>query len=311
MIVALAGGVGAARLLRGLVAAVDPSNVVAIVNTGDDVVLHGLHVSPDLDTITYTLAGVVNDDTGWGLLGETWAAMDTLARYGTGLTWFRLGDRDLATHLYRTHRLDEGTPLSTVTAEIVAAWNLRLRLLPMTDDRVETRVDVVGEGEIGFQEYFVARRHAVPVRGVRYAGADEARPAPGVLAALEAAETILICPSNPILSIAPVLAVPGVRAAVENRRQNTVAVSPIVAGAAIRGPADRLLVELGHESSVVGVARLYAPLASTLVVDEADARLADAVEAEGMRCVVAPTVMHGATEAEALARVCLQAVAAT
>jgi LPPG:FO 2-phospho-L-lactate transferase len=311
VIVALAGGVGAARMLRGLVAAVDPASVVAVVNTGDDVVLHGLHVSPDLDTVTYTLAGAINRETGWGLVGETWAAMDALERYGPGLTWFRLGDRDLATHLYRTHRLHEGVPLSTVTAEIVAAWNLRLRLLPMTDDRVETRIDVVDEGEIGFQEYFVGRRHAVPVRGVRYAGADEARPAPGVLAALEAAQTVLICPSNPILSIAPLLAVPGVRAAVEKRREDTVAVSPIVAGAAIKGPADRLLVELGHESSVVGVARLYAPLACALVVDEADADLAPAVEAEGMRCVVAPTVMHGPAEAEALARVCLQAIAST
>ena len=308
MIVALAGGVGAARMLRGLVAAVDPAGIVAIVNTGDDVVLHGLNVSPDLDTVTYTLAGAINGETGWGLVGETWAAMEALERYGTGLTWFRLGDRDLATHLYRTHRLHEGAPLSTVTAEIVAAWNLRLRLLPMTDDRVETRIDVVGEGEIGFQEYFVGRRHAVPVRGVRYAGADRARPAPGVLAALEGADTVLICPSNPILSIAPLLAVPRVRAAVEKRREDAVAVSPIVAGAAIKGPADRLLVELGHESSVVGVARLYAPLASVLVVDESDAGLAAAVEAEGMRCVVAPTVMHGPAEAEALARVCLEAV---
>lgn len=295
-------------MLRGLVAAVDPTDVVAIVNTGDDVVLHGLNVSPDLDTVTYTLAGAINGETGWGLVGETWAAMDALERYGTGLTWFRLGDRDLATHLYRTHRLHEGAPLSTVTAEIVAAWNLRLRLLPMTDDRVETRIDVVDEGEIGFQEYFVGRRHAVPVRGVRYAGADAARPAPGVLEALEAADTVLICPSNPILSIAPLLAVPGVRAAVEKRRQDAVAVSPIVAGAAIKGPAGRLLVELGHESSVVGVARLYAPLASALVVDESDAGLAAAVEAEGMRCVVAPTVMHGPAEAEALARICLEAV---
>jgi LPPG:FO 2-phospho-L-lactate transferase len=311
VIVALAGGVGAARMLRGVVGVVDPARVVAVVNTGDDVILHGLHVSPDLDTVTYTLSGAINDETGWGLVGETWATMDALDRYGTGLTWFRLGDRDLATHLYRTHRLDEGAPLSTVTAEIAAAWNLHLRLLPMTDDRVETRIDVVDEGEIGFQEYFVGRRHAVPVRAVRYVGADEARPAPGVLAALEVAETILICPSNPILSIAPVLAVPGVRAAVEKRRQETVAVSPIVAGAAIKGPADRLLVELGHESSVVGVARLYASLAATLVVDEADAGLAAAVEAEGMRCVVAPTVMHGAAEAEALARVCLQTAAAT
>jgi LPPG:FO 2-phospho-L-lactate transferase len=295
-------------MLRGLVAVVDPASVVAIVNTGDDVVLHGLHISPDLDTVTYTLAGAINDETGWGLAGESWAVMDALARYGTDHTWFRLGDRDLATHLYRTRRLHEGAPLSTVTAEIAAAWTLDLRLLPMTDDRVETRVDVAGEGEIGFQEYFVARRHSVPVRAVRYAGADESRPAPGAIEAIDAAATIVICPSNPILSIAPILAVPGVRIAMEKRRADTVAVSPIVAGAALKGPADRLLVELGHESSVVGVARLYAPLAGTLVVDDADAGLAAAVEAEGMRCVVAPAVMHGPTEAAALARVALEAI---
>jgi LPPG:FO 2-phospho-L-lactate transferase len=308
MIVALAGGVGAARLLRGLVTVVDPASVVAVVNTGDDVVLHGLHVSPDLDTVTYTLAAAVNDETGWGLAGESWTVMDALERYGGDNTWFRLGDRDLATHLYRTRRLREGVPLSAVTAEIAAAWNLDLRLLPMTDDRVETRVDVEGEGEIGFQDYFVRRRHAVTARGVHYRGAEDARPAPGVLEAVGAASNVLVCPSNPILSIAPLLAVPGVRAAVEQRRADCVAVSPIVAGAALKGPADRLLTELGHESSVVGVARLYAPLAGTLVVDEADAALAPAVEAEGMRCVVTPTVMHGVPEAAALARTCIERI---
>jgi LPPG:FO 2-phospho-L-lactate transferase len=308
VIVALAGGVGAARMLRGLIAVSDASDVVAIVNTGDDVVLHGLHVSPDLDTVTYTLAGAINDETGWGLGGETWAVMDALTRYSKALTWFRLGDRDLATHLYRTQRLGDGASLSAVTSEIAAAWNLKLRLLPMTDDRVETRVDVVGEGEIGFQEYFVGHRHSVPVRAVRYAGADGARPASGVLDSLGEADRVLICPSNPILSIAPILAVPGVRTAVEKRREATVAVSPIVGGAAIKGPADRLLRELGHESSVVGVARLYASLAATLVIDDVDRAMARAVEAEGMRCVVTPTIMHGPTEAAALARTCLAAV---
>jgi LPPG:FO 2-phospho-L-lactate transferase len=309
VIVALAGGVGAARMLRGLIAATDPSGIVAIVNTGDDVVLHGLHVSPDLDTVTYTLAGAINDETGWGLQGETWAAMDALARYSSELTWFRLGDRDLATHLYRTQRLREGAPLSVITAEIASAWNLKLRLIPMTDDRVETRVDLIDGGVVGFQEYFVRHRHAVPARAVSYAGADHARPAPGVLDSLSEASVALICPSNPILSIAPILAMPHVRAAVEKRRDVTVAVSPIVGGAAIKGPADRLLRELGHESSVVGVARLYASLAATLVIDDVDEPLAAAVEAEGMRCIVAPTIMHGPAEAAALARICLEAVA--
>ena len=305
MIAALAGGVGAARLLAGLVRVVDPASVTAIVNTGDDVVLHGLHVSPDLDTITYTLAGEVNPDTGWGLRGESWQAMDTLRRYG-GITWFNLGDRDLGTHLYRTQRLRDGATLTQVTAEITAAWGLGLRLLPVTDDRVETRVTVDGEGEIGFQEYFVQRRHAVPVTGVRFDGADAAKPTADVLDAIATADRVVVCPSNPIVSIGPLLAVPGVREATEGRRADVVAVSPIVAGAALKGPADRLLRELGHEVSVVGVARLYAPFAATLVVDSADASRAADVEAEGVRCVVAPTVMSGVGAAEALARTVLE-----
>ena len=304
-VAALAGGVGAARLLRGVVEVVPPEDVVAIVNTGDDVVLHGLHVSPDLDTVTYTLAGVVEPEQGWGRAGESWAAMEALGRYDPAATWFRLGDRDLGTHLHRTGRLAEGASLSTVTAEIAAAWGLRTTLLPMSDERVETRLDVAGEGEIGFQDYFVARRHNVPVTGVRFAGADGAKPAPGVLDALATAETVLICPSNPIVSIAPILALPGVREAVAERRDDTVAVSPIVAGAALKGPAARLLAELGHEVSVVGVARLYADVAATLVVDEADAALAPAVEAIGMRCTVAPAIMRGLPEAAALAAVAL------
>ena len=310
-IAALAGGVGAARLLRGMVEVVDPASVTAIVNTGDDFVVHGLHVSPDLDTVTYTLADVVNPETGWGVAGETWTAMDALDRFGPDLTWFRLGDRDLATHLFRTRRLGEGAPLSEVTAEIVAAFGVRTRLLPMTDDPVATVVDVAGEGEgggeIDFQDYFVRRRHDVPVRGVRFAGAEAARPGPGVLEALADADRIVICPSNPIVSIDPILAVPGLRDAVIARRDDVVAVSPIVAGAALKGPAARLLADLGHDVSVVGVARLYAPLASVLVVDEADDWLAGAVHDEGMRCVVVPAVMRGRAEAVALAAAVLGA----
>jgi LPPG:FO 2-phospho-L-lactate transferase len=303
---ALAGGVGAAKMLRGVLRVVEPSHVTAIVNTADDVVLHGLHVSPDLDTITYTLAEAVNPETGWGLVGETWQAMTALDRYG-GQTWFRLGDKDLATHLYRTQRLREGAGLAEVTAEITAAWELGLRVLPVTEDRLETRVSVEGEGEIGFQEYFVGRQHNVTVTDVRFAGAEEARPGPGVLDAIAQAEVVLICPSNPIVSIGPPLAVPGVRAAFEARRADAVAVSPIVAGAALKGPADRMLRELGHDASVVGVARLYRDLAAVLVIDEADADLAGAVEDEGMRCVVAPTIMRDPTAAAALARVALGA----
>ena len=304
MIAALAGGVGAARFLSGLVQVVEPRSVVAVVNIADDVVLHGLHVSPDIDTVVYGLAGAGNPETGWGLAGESWAVMEALGRFPSRFAWFNLGDRDLATHLYRTQRLDEGARLSEVTSELAAAWGVAVRVLPVTDDPVETRVTVEA-GEIGFQDYFVRMRHAVPVRAVRFAGVESARPAPGVLDALATAERVVICPSNPVVSIGPVLAVPGISEALSNRREDVVAVSPIVAGAALKGPADRLLRELGHEASVVGVARLYAPVAATLVVDEADAALAGTVEAEGVRCRVAPTVMHGPAEAAALARAVL------
>jgi LPPG:FO 2-phospho-L-lactate transferase len=303
MLVALAGGVGAARLLRGLVDVVEPSEITAVVNTGDDLVLHGLHISPDLDTVTYTLAGAINTETGWGLSGETWAAMDALRAYGGDLAWFGLGDRDIGTHLYRTSRLAAGATLSQVTTEIAARWGLGLTVMPVTDDELATRVTVAGGDEIGFQEYFVGHHHEIAIEAVRFAGAEAARPAPGVLDALAQADLVIICPSNPIVSIGPVLAVPGIRQAVEARREDTVAVSPIVAGAALKGPADRMLAELGHEVSVVGVARLYAPLAATLIIDEADAHLAGEVEAAGMGCIVAPTIMTGPAEAAALARV--------
>jgi len=305
----LAGGVGAARFLSGLLGVVAAHEVTAVVNVGDDTVLHGLHISPDLDTITYTLAGAINPETGWGLAGETWQAMGALERYG-GLTWFRLGDKDLATHLYRTHRLDQGATLSEVTAEIVAAWDLGLHVLPVSDDPVRTHVTATVDGgarDLSFQEYFVQHQHGVPVSEVRLEGAEEAVAAEGVEPAIEAAEVVVIAPSNPIVSIGPVLAVPGVREAVTAARERVVAVSPIIAGSALKGPADRLLAELGHESSVVGVARLYRDVAATLVIDEADRGLADAVEAEGVRCVVAPTIMSGPAEATALAEVVLAA----
>ncbi|HTZ09838.1 MAG TPA: 2-phospho-L-lactate transferase [Acidimicrobiales bacterium] len=305
MITALAGGVGAARFLRGLVRVVPPPSITAVVNTGDDTVLHGLHISPDLDTVTYTLAGLNDDERGWGLAGESWAAMEQLERLG-GEAWFRLGDRDLATHLYRTQRLSEGATLTQATAEITAALGAGIRLLPVSDDPVRTRLTLVGGPEISFQEYFVRHRHAVAVEAVRFAGADAARPAPGVLEALAGAETVVVCPSNPVVSVGPLLAVPGVADLLRRRRADVVAISPIVAGAALKGPADRLLAELGHEASVVGVARLYADVAGTLVVDEADRDLAGAVEDCGVRCVVAPTVMTTPEDAAGLATVVLR-----
>jgi LPPG:FO 2-phospho-L-lactate transferase len=309
MIAALAGGVGAARFLAGLSRVVPPGDTVAVVNTGDDDVFFGLHVSPDLDTVTYTLAGAVNPATGWGLEADTFSTMEDLERYGAA-TWFRLGDRDLATHLYRTGRLAEGVSLSAVTAEIARAWGVAVRLLPMSDDSVRTRVVLRDGPEVSFQEYFVRLHHQAAVAAVRFEGAATARPAPGVLEALGDAQAVVVCPSNPFLSIGPVLAVPGVRERLEGRRATTVAVSPIVAGAALKGPADRLMAELGYDTSVVGVARLYAPLAAILVVDEADAPLAPAVEAAGMRCVVTPSVMTSPQVAAGLAAATLQAVGA-
>jgi LPPG:FO 2-phospho-L-lactate transferase len=304
----LAGGVGAARMLGGLVQVVDPASITAIVNVGDDLELHGLRVCPDLDTITYTLAGEIDPEKGWGLRGESWQAMATVARYG-GVSWFGLGDRDLGTHLYRTQRTAEGASLAHITAEITAAWGLALRLLPATEDRLRTRL-TLADGpdagtEVSFQEYFVQRRHAEAVAALRFDGATEARPGHGVLDAIGNAERVVIGPSNPLISIDPVLAVPGIREAVAARRDDVTAVSPIVAGSALKGPADRLLAELGHEPSVVGVARHYAPLAARLVIDEADADLADAVAAEGLEPVVAPSIMATSEIAAALARTVL------
>jgi LPPG:FO 2-phospho-L-lactate transferase len=311
VIAVLCGGVGAARLLNGMQHAGLADQTVAIVNTADDTTLHGLRVCPDLDTCTYTLADAIDPERGWGLAGESWAFMDALARFGAvgeaaGYavpTWFNLGDRDLATHAYRTARLDAGASLTTVTDEIRCAFDVPIRLLPMTDDAVATFVTVDGaEGpaEIGFQEYFVGRRHSVSVSQVRFAGADDARPTPEVLDALASADRIVVAPSNPIVSIGPLLAVPGIASAIA--RERCVAVSPIVGGAALKGPADRMLVELGGEASVVGVARLYADLAHALVIDTVDAEHADAVRAAGMEPIVTDTVMRTPEIAAALAR---------
>ena len=306
MITALAGGVGAARLLRGMVEVVPPADVTAIVNVGDDTDLHGLHISPDLDTVLYTLADAINPETGWGLAGETWRVMESLGRLG-GVTWFNLGDKDLATHCYRTQRLSEGASLGAVTQELAERFGVGVRLLPATDDPLRTRLLLDRGHEVGFQEYFVKLRHDVVVREVRFAGAPEARPGPGVLGAITEADILVVCPSNPVVSIDPVLAVPGIPEALAERRDTIVAVSPIVAGAALKGPADRLLVEMGFESSVTGVARWYSPWVGTLVIDEADAALAPEVEAEGVRCIVAPTIMSDVGRAAALSRVVLDA----
>jgi LPPG:FO 2-phospho-L-lactate transferase len=291
--------------LAGLSDVIDPATVTAVINTGDDLVLHGLSISPDIDTITYTLAGLDDPVQGWGLAGESWAVMGALEELG-GPSWFRLGDRDLATHLYRSERLARGATLSEVTSELAERRGLRITLLPMSDDPVRTLVTIDAPGgteEISFQDYFVRLHHAVAVRSLRFFGADAAVPAPGVLDALADAEMIIGCPSNPLVSIGPLLSVPGIEDALIKRRDDVVAVSPIVGGVALKGPADRLLRELGHDPSALGVARLYAPWVGTLVIDDVDAALAPTIEREGVRCVVTDTVMASRARAAALAEV--------
>jgi LPPG:FO 2-phospho-L-lactate transferase len=300
----ICGGVGAARLLRGMTQVVPDADLVAIANVGDDLILHGLNVSPDLDTIVYTVSESVSAERGWGLEGETWQAMDALGRYGD-LNWFSLGDKDLGTHLYRTHRINEGASLAEVTSEIAKTWGLNFSLVPVTNDPIRTMVTTVDEGEISFQDYFVRRQHDVAVTSVRFAGASNCVPAPGVLEVIESSSRVVVAPSNPAVSIDPVLAVPGVREALQRRREDTVAVSPIIGGKALKGPAGRLLTELGREASAVGVARWYVAEVGTLIIDEVDADLAPAIEAEGVRAVVAPTIMTDRASAAELARRCL------
>jgi LPPG:FO 2-phospho-L-lactate transferase len=318
VLTALAGGVGASKLLAGLARVVPPAEIRAIVNTGDDLVLHGLHISPDLDTVMYKLAGRDNPETGWGLAGETWRVMAALESLG-GAAWFRLGDTDLATHLFRTQRLTEGAGLAQVTDELYRAHGVGLRALPMSEMAVRTRLvpadpaqvtarapELTG-GELAFQEYFVRLHHDVAIAQARYAGVEDAQPGPGVLEALDAAETVLVCPSNPVLSIGPIVAIAAIAERLRSRREDVVAVSPLVGGAALKGPTDHLMRELGYEASATGVARLYAPFVGTLVVDPVDAASAPEIEALGIRCVVAPTVMHDARAETAVAQEVLHA----
>lgn len=307
MILALAGGVGGAKLADGLARTLAPEELAIAVNTGDDFEHLGLHVSPDLDTVMYTLAGVANPATGWGLAGETWSFMDALEKLG-GPTWFRLGDRDLATHLERTRRLAAGESLSSVTRVLCEKLGLPAALLPMSDDAVRTRVRT-DEGWLDFQEYFVREQCRPALREVRYDGAQSAKPSAGLAAALDSPdlEGIVICPSNPYLSVSPILALPGVRDALRASRA-VVAVSPIVGGEAIKGPAAKIMKELGAEVSALGIARWYAGLVGTLVIDRADEALAPAIEALGLRAAVRETVMRDAAGRARLARECVALV---
>ncbi|MCI0441173.1 MAG: 2-phospho-L-lactate transferase [Chloroflexi bacterium] len=299
-VLALAGGVGGAKLALGLSRALGPDELAIVVNTGDDEEFYGLHVSPDLDTVMYTLAGLSNPDTGWGLAGDTFQTLERLKAYGAD-AWFNLGDRDFATHIRRTDMLRQGYTLSQITESLRRALGVLHPIIPMSDDRVRTMV-ATDEGELRFQEYFVKRRCEPVVKSLRFDGAERARPSPGFIEALESADLLVMCPSNPFLSIAPILAVPGVRERIEGFDGLRVAVSPIVGGQAIRGPAAKMLRELGHDVSCVGVAKQYVGLCDVFVIDVADTQLRDAISSLGMSVQVTDTVMNADADKERLAR---------
>ena len=305
MIVVLAGGVGAARFLQGLVQVIPQEHITVIGNTGDDRDFYGLHVSPDLDIVTYTLADVVDETHGWGIRNDTYNVMPQLTRYGNE-DWFMLGDRDLATHIHRTHLLRQGNTLSEVTDDIRKKFGLEIRLLPMSDQPVATHIRTP-IGLLHFQEYMVKRRSADEVQDVIFVGADEARPAPGVLDALKDAEAILLAPSNPIVSIGSILAVPGIHDVLHEASGMIVAVSPIIGGAPIKGPADKLMSGLGMEVSAVGVARCYRDFLDVMVIDQEDADLAPAIEDLGIPAVTTNTIMRDDETKAALARTVLEA----
>jgi LPPG:FO 2-phospho-L-lactate transferase len=307
-VAALSGGVGGARFLRGLIELVSPDELTIVGNVGDDVEVLGLHVSPDLDSILYALAGCADEERGWGRAGETWNVLDAAADLG-GESWFRLGDRDLGLHLVRTQALRDGDPLSLVTARLAERFGIRARLVPATDDELRTWL-VTPAGTFPFQEWFVARGHRDEVDAVEFRGGDGARAAPGVVEALERADLIVLAPSNPYVSIGPILAVRELRAALSSRRVPAVAVSPLVGGRAVRGPADRMLARLAGGTSPAHVAGCYPELIDALVFDEADAADADAVSDLGVRPIVTRTLMRDGQARRRLAEAALEAAAA-
>src|SRR6266446_1295414 len=299
----LAGGVGASKLLLGLYEVMDPRNLTIIVNTGDDIVLHGLKISPDLDIVTYTLAGIVDLAKGWGFRQETFNALKRLDHFGRA-NWFNLGDRDLATHIHRTAMLAEGKTLSQAAESIRNALGVKSRILPMSDVPVPTIIDS-DEGALHFQEYLVKRRAEPVVQGIRFAGVESARPAPGVLEAIVTADRVIICPSNPLISIGPILAVPQVREQLRKHKEKVFAVCPIVGGKSLKGPSDKMLAQLGHAPTAIGVAKLYADFTGTFIIDPADKSQAAAISALSMKVIILPTVMKTRAQKRKLARAVL------
>ena len=302
-ITALAGGVGASKLLLGLYEVMDPRDLTIIVNTGDDLILHGLKISPDLDIVTYTLAGIVDSAKGWGIRGETFHALKRLAVYGRA-NWFNLGDRDLATHIHRTAMLAEGKTLSQAVDSIRTALGVKSRILPMSDAPVPTIIDS-NEGPLHFQEYLVKRRAEPVVRGIRFPGVDSALPAHGVLEAICDADRIVICPSNPLISIGPILALPRVRDQLRANKEKVFSVCPIVGGKSLKGPSDKMLAQRGYDPTALGVARLYADFTGTFIIDPADKAQAGAISALGLKVAVLPTVMRTRAQKRKLARALL------
>ncbi len=299
-ITALAGGVGGSKLLLGLSRVMDPQQLTIIVNTADDIVLHGLNISPDLDIVTYTLAGLVNPQTGWGFSDETFRALDQLASYGHP-SWFHLGDRDLATHIHRTAMLRGDATLSQVAESIARALGVKAKIVPMSDQTVTTMVETE-QGRLNFQEYLVQKRAEPVIRNISFDGIEGARPAPGVLEALESADGIIVCPSNPLISIGPILAVPGLREALRARRKDVLAVCPIVGGKSLKGPSDRMMSQLGLDVSSLGVARMYQDVCARFIIDPADAGESMRIESLGMKVILCPTVMQTLADKEGLAR---------
>ena len=299
-VLALAGGVGGAKLALGLRDILDEESLAIVVNTGDDEEFFGLHVSPDLDTVMYTLGGIANPDTGWGISGETFRSLNRLRQYGAD-TWFNLGDLDMATHIRRTQLLGQGNTLSEVTNSLCSSLGIAHSIFPMTDDTLRTVV-ITEISEMSFQEYFVKNRCDPRVISLRFDSPSECSPSPGFVTALNESDLLVFCPSNPFLSVDPILAVPGVRKKIENFRGARVAVSPIVGGEAIKGPAGKILRELGHEVSCVGVAKRYVDLCDVFIIDNVDADLASTIEKLGMRVVVTNTIMNNDQEKRTLAQ---------
>jgi LPPG:FO 2-phospho-L-lactate transferase len=303
MVVALSGGTGGAKLVEGLNLELDPQRFVVVVNTADDFILHGLHISPDLDTITYTLAGVAEQPHGWGISGDSFAALEWLHRYGRE-TWFKLGDRDLATHIVRSDLLREGLTLAQATEKIGRSLGVRARILPMSNDRVETRI-TTPRGEVHFQEFFVKAGGREEVKAVRFAGVEKCRPTPGLVAAIQEASAVILCPSNPVTSLGPILAVPGIKDALRETKATVLSVSPIIAGAAVSGPADRLMAAVGMEVSAAGVARAYSDFLDLFVMAEEDRDRKEEIEALGVGAGFLPIRMKSGDDKRRLARAIL------